>query len=186
MPTLYKVLVAVGLSLSVVFPARTAGEYPLTMNVDAQVKRGATTVTSKLTIHVDRLMEEGNRTRVTDALKYSGYANFLNALRPLAPVGTVQLEDRSVNLRYAREQQDEKGRRLTLVADRPLFFLGGNPKKTREGYELTIVDVHLDAQGGVSGTMTGAARVKPTADGGVVLDDFAEAPVQLTGRVSRP
>ncbi len=186
MRTLQKIFVAAGLSLSVVLPARAAGDYPLTLNVDAQVKRGATTVTSTLTIHVDRLMDEGNRARVTDALKHSGYASFLNALRPLAPLGTVQLEERSVSFRYAREQQDDKGRRLTLVSDRPLFFLGGDPKKTREGYDLTIVDVHLDAQGGVSGTMAGAARVKPAADGGVVLDDFAQAPVQLTGRVSRP
>jgi len=33
-----------------------------------------------------------------------------------------------------------------------------------------------------TGTMTGAARVKPTPDGGVAIDVFEEAPVQLTVR----
>ena len=30
--------------------------------------------------------------------------------------------------------------------------------------------------------MTGAARVKPTPDGGIVVDEFEVAPVQLTVR----
>jgi hypothetical protein len=36
----------------------------------------------------------------------------------------------------------------------------------------------------MTGTMTGAARVRPSPqrDGAVVLDDYAEAPVQLTAR----
>jgi hypothetical protein len=34
--------------------------------------------------------------------------------------------------------------------------------------------------------MTGAARVKPGPDGSVILDDFAEAPVELTVRPSPP
>jgi hypothetical protein len=129
-------------------------------------------------------MEESRRMKVTDALRFSGYANFLNALRALPPVGSIAVEKRQVDVRYAHEQTDEKGMRLTLVADRPLFFLG-DPAKPRVGYELTIVDLRFDGQGGVTGTMTGAARVKPSSDG-VVLDTFFEAPVQLTARESRP
>ena len=71
-----------------------------------------------------------------------------------------------------------------LVADRPLFFLG-NPSKARAGYELTIVELRFDATGGVTGTMTGAARVKPSPDG-LVVDEWAEAPVNLTGRDGPP
>lgn len=166
--------------------ARAAGDYPLTLVLDAQAKGETTTITSKVTIRVDRLMEESRRTRVTDALKYGGYINFFNALRPLPPVGAIELDKRKVELRYAREQRDETGRRLVLVADRPLFFISADQKKARAGYELTVVDLRIDPQGGVSGTMAGAARVKPTPDGGVLLDDFADVPVQLTGRTGRP
>jgi hypothetical protein len=159
---------------------RGAADYPLTQAFHARATAGATTVTSVVTVRVDRLMEENRWARVTDALKYSGYANFLNALRALPAVGAIELETRSVEIRYAREQRHADGRRLVLVSDRPLFFLGGDPAKSRAGYELTVVELRFDAQGVVTGTMAGAARVKPSPDG-VQLDDYAEVSVLLTG-----
>src|SRR5262249_7473140 len=77
------------------------------------------------------------------------------------------------------------GRRLVVVADRPLFFLTADPSRNRAGYELTAVELHIDNSGGVTGRMSGAARVKPSPEG-VVLSDFAEAPVQLTAHMSKP
>jgi hypothetical protein len=123
---------------------------------------------------------------VTDALRYGGYQNCLPALRAAPVIGTIALDKREVQLRYAREQPDGKGTRLTLVADRPLFFFAADPAKTRAGYELTVVDLRLDEKGVGSGTMAGAARVKPAPGGAVILDDFAEAPVELTVRPSGP
>ena len=61
-------------------------------------------------------------------------------------------------------------------------FFSAEPGKARAGYELTMVELILNAQGSGTGTMTGAARVKPSPDGGVIIDDFAEAPVQLAVR----
>jgi hypothetical protein len=166
--------------------ARAAAEYPLVLTLDAVADTAAAAVKASVTINVDRLMEESRRKKVTDALSFGGYGNFLPALRVLPPVGKITLNGRTVSIRYAREQQEETGRRLVLVADRPLFFLGGDPAKARAGYELTIVDLRFDAKGGASGTMAGAARVKPSPDGLVVLDDWAEAPVRLTSRPARP
>jgi hypothetical protein len=164
----------------------SAVTYPLTLPLDARATTPTTTIASSVTIRVDRLMEENRRIRVSDALKYNGYSGFLTALRALPAVGTIEVSARTVDVKYAHEQPDGSGRRLVLVADRPLFFLGGAAPKRREGYELTVVDLRFDAQGAVTGTMAGAARVKPDPDGGVVLDDFAEAPVQLTPRTLRP
>ena len=165
---------------------RAAGEYPLTLAVTAQAKTATTTVSSTLTIRVDRLMSETSRTRVMDALKYGGYPQFLPALRALPVIGAVAFEKREVELRYAWEQPDGKGRRLTVVGSQPLFFFGPDPAKVRAGYELTVVILQIDDQGVGAGTMAGAARVKPAPDGGVVLDDYAEAPVELTVRPSQP
>jgi hypothetical protein len=163
---------------------RSAGEYPLKLTVEAQATDKGSTVTSSVSIRVDRLMEENRRKRVTDTLTYSGYGNFFNALRALPPIGAIELRGRSVEIRYAHEQQEETGRRILLIADRPLFFLGGDLAKNRAGYELTLVELRFDAQGGVTGTMAGAARVKPSPSG-PVLDDYAEAPVRLAARVAR-
>jgi hypothetical protein len=156
------------------------------VTVDAQAKSGVTTVTSKLTIHVDHLMNETSRTRVSDALKYGGYQNFMNALRPLPPVGTIETQSHKVDIRYAREEQQGETRRLVLIADQPLFFFGADPAKSRAGYALTVVELRFDSKGGVTGSMAGAARVKPAPDGGVVLDDYAESLVDLKGSVGRP
>lgn len=165
--------------------ARSAGQYPLLLTVDAAAVDATTTVTSSVSIRVDRLMEENRRKRVTDALTYSGYANFFNALRTLPAIGTIELRARSVEIRYAHEQQDTTGRRLVLIATRPLFFLGGDPARSREGYELTVVELRFDAQGSVTGRMSGAARVKPSA-AGPVLDDYSDTPVRLATRVTQP
>jgi hypothetical protein len=158
-----------------------AADYPLTLAASAQVTKGATTLTTTFTVKVERVMNETFRTRVTDALKYGGYPKFLSALRALPVIGTIEVNDRMVELKYVREEPHAKGSRLVLVADRPMFFLG-EPGKGRAGYELTMVELILDAQGSGTGTMTGAARVKPSPDGAVVIDDFAEAPVQLAVR----
>jgi hypothetical protein len=175
---------AAGAVLCLLGSAHAAGEYPLVLTVDAKVSAGNTTVTSVVTIRVDRLMLENRRQTVTDALKYGGYGNFVTTLRTLPVIGTIQVEQRSVEIRYAHEQGPDSGRRLVLVADRPLVFLG-ETEKSRAGYELTLVELLFDAKGGVTGTLSGAARVKPSADGPVV-DDFAQTPVTLTSRSSRP
>ena len=68
-----------------------AADYPLLfLSMDAQAKKGSTTVTSALTIRVDRLMDEAARTRVSNALKFGGFTNFLNNLRPLPVVGSAR------------------------------------------------------------------------------------------------
>ena len=62
---------------------RAAGEYPLTLTLEAKASTGATAVISTVTVRVAKLMEESRWKRVTDALKYGGFANFMTALRPL-------------------------------------------------------------------------------------------------------
>jgi len=158
-----------------------AADYPLTLTANAQVTKGSTTVTTTLTIRVERPMNGTYRTRVVDALKFGGYPNFLKTLRPLPVIGTIELDGRKVELRYAHEEPGDGGSRLVLAADTPMFFLGSQ-EKPRAGYELTLVELTLDAKGSGKGVMTGAARVKPSPDGGIIVDDFAGTPVQLVVR----
>ena len=172
----------VAVCLVLCLTAVQAADYPLTLG--GQLLRSARAPRqsrSKLTIQVDRLMNQTYRQRVTDALKFGGYPNFLKQLRALPVIGAIDLDGRKVELRYAHEEPRDGGSRLVLAADAPLFFLG-SPAKAKAGYELTLVELTLDAQASGKGTMTGAARVKPTPDGGLVVDDFASAPVQLAVR----
>jgi len=179
------VLSAAAALLLAAFPIRAAVTYPLALTLDAQLKAGVTTVTSKLTLQVDRLMVDATRARVADALRYGGYSNFVNTLRTAPVVGSIATQSAKVDIRYNREEQDGANRRLVLVADRPLFFLSADPAKPRAGFELTVVDLKIDADGTVTGTMAGAAKVKPSPNG-PVLSDFTESMVELKGSVGKP
>jgi len=165
---------------------RAAAQYPLSLTLDAQMKAGETTVNSKITIQVDRAMETLRRTRVTDALKFGGYQNFLNALRAVPAVGSIRTQSTKVDVRYTREDQDGASTRLLLVADQPLTFLSSNPTKQKVGFELTLVDLTFDANGGVTGKMAAAGRVRPSPDGGVLLDTYADQLIDLKGQVAKP
>jgi hypothetical protein len=161
-------------------PLRAAGAaYPRVLVAEAKATSGTASITAIVTITVDRLMEPSRRTRVLDGLKYNGYQGMMNALRPLPVIGSIATQNREVKVRYAWETQAEARTRLVVVADKPMFFLPGDSAKARAGYELTFAELLLDDRGEGTGTMSGAARVKPAGDG-IVLEDFADVPVQLT------
>jgi hypothetical protein len=164
--------------------ARAAGEYPLSVVLNAHAQSPTSTITSTVSIVVERPMEESRRKRVTDGLKYDGYPGFMKVLRTLPPVGTIDMSGRKVEIRYAHEQPRQNGYRLVLAADSPSFFLAADPDKSRKGYELTLIELLVDASGNITGTMSGAARVKPGPDGGPIVDNFAAVPVKLEGKLT--
>ena len=161
-------------------------QYPLTLALDATLINGATTITSKVTVRVTQPMSAPVQARLAEALRVGGYPNFVNTLRPMPELGSIETQSGTVPIRFTREEKDGSATRLLLVANQPLFFLGADPAKSRAGYELTLVDLRFDGQGGVTGQLAGAARVKPRPDGGVVLDSYAENLVQLRGQAGRP
>jgi hypothetical protein len=121
---------------------------------------------------------------MTDAMTQGGYPGFLLAMRKAPAVGFVEIGDVKVALRWAREQTTEKkGRTISLVTERPVYFIGGGKAdaKPRAGFELAVVQLNVDEFGLGSGTMAAAARVKKDPDGtGVVIEDYAEEPIKLT------
>jgi hypothetical protein len=157
-----------------------AGDYPKTFVASAKVVNGATTVTSKVTIKVNRLVEPSRRDRVIAGLKANGYQGFMDALRPLPPIGAIATQSNEVLVRYAWESEVEGKKRLIVVSDKPLFFLAGDASKAKAGYELTFVELVFDGKGGATGTMAGAARVKPVPPDGIALQDYSTEPVELT------
>lgn len=178
-----KLIVAVLAAVSVVMVGVAAGvpQYPRDIAATAEYKTEGMSATAKVVIHVDQLMRESNHERLLTALRQGGYPSFLPLFRRLPVLGYVELNQRKADLRYARSQPTENGERLILLTDGPLFFLaGGAPDApSRGGYALSIVDVQLDANGAGSGTMAAAARIKPDAEGNVVVDDYAENPITL-------
>jgi hypothetical protein len=157
-----------------------AQTFPKTLAATTEISGATGRLTGSMTIQVDRLMEELDFKKVSDALKVNGYLRFLPVLRTLPAVGYVQLGDTKTVLKFAHMRANSKT--LVLGTDRPIFFIGAGAAqpKPKAGYEMGVIELELDAQGNGTGTMAAAARVKHTADGGVAIDDYAEAPVKLT------
>src|SRR5262245_38720758 len=155
--------------------------YPRTWQATAEAALAKSAVTATFTIHLNGLMPDLSFKVVADAMKYGGYTNFLPALRKLPAIGYVELAGRRTEIKYARMRAGSDTN-LVIGTDQPIFFLGGgapDPKR-KVGYEVGIIDLELDAQGNGHGVMAAAARVKPGPDGGVMIDDYAEAPIKLS------
>lgn len=173
--------VLVALTIAGVPVMAWAQSYPRTLVASAEVSGPDGAATTTVTIHIERLMPDHDFKSVAAALKHGGYSNFLPALRKLPAIGHVQVGGRQTALKYARERSDGK-RGLVLGTDRPIFFVGGGAPdaKPKAGYEVAVIELDIDAEGRGHGTMAAAARVKPAPDGGVIVDDYAVAPVRLS------
>ena len=147
-----------------------------------QARTGAGALAAFIRIEIDRYTPDADRAAMTDALKFGGYPAFLQALRKAPVVGHVVVDDVRVALRWAREEVTPKGRRISLVTEAPVYFVGGGraDAKPREGFELAVLRLDVDEIGLGKGTMAAAARVKPDGAGGVVVEDYADQPIELT------
>jgi hypothetical protein len=161
--------------------ARNVGA-PEVFNANAQVKGKTGAGAATLQIHIDRYTPDADRTAVETALKQGGYANFLNALRKAPEVGRVQVGERQFPIRWSRQTTNKDGgRTIVVVTDTPIFYVGGGAAdaKPRAGYEVGLIQMTVDGVGFGSGTMAGAARIRPGGEAGVQVDDYADEPIKL-------
>jgi hypothetical protein len=156
---------------------------PETFTAQMQARTEVGAAAASIRMQIDRYTPEDDRKEITDALRHGGYPGFLAALRKAKVVGHVSIGDLQVPLRWAREEETPKGRAISLVTDAPLYFIGGGraDAKPRAGFEVAIMQLAVDEFGLGTGTMAAAARIKPDGQGGVVMEDYAEEPIRLTG-----
>ena len=157
----------------------------------AHAKNATGEASGTLQVELRRLTPDFDRKSVETALKEGGYPRFLTAIRNAPQVGQVVLAGgQPYAIRYARERNDAGARVIVLVTDRPIYFVGGGRADadavSRKGYEVAVIQIRMPSSGPGSGSMAAAARVRPDGDGGVLLDDFAEALITLTGITRKP
>lgn len=119
---------------------------------------------------------------MTDGLKYRGYPGFLAALRDSPVVGSLEVGGRKFPIRWARQEASGARRTITIVTDKPVYFVGlGKPgAKSTAGYEIAVAKLDVDASGAGEGILAAAARVKPRDVTDVEIDDYAETPLKLS------
>ncbi len=177
--------VSIGLGAQAAPPATT----PEVFSATAQAKTASSAVSGTLVMRVSRYTPDFDRKTVEEALRLGGYPRFLTALRNAPEVGQLTLADGPPYvIRYAREKAAGAGREIVLVTDRPVFFVGSarTDAKPRAGYEVAVIQIQVDGAGRGKGTMAAAARVRPDGSGGVLLDDYADALIEVTNVTRRP
>jgi hypothetical protein len=185
-------LIALALALGVpAWAAAQAANQPEVLTGTAQVKNATGAVSGTLEVRLRRVTPEFDRKTVETALKEGGYPRFLTAVRNAPEVGQLVLGGGApFAIRYARERVDATGRRLVLVTDKPVYFVGGGRSDAditaRKGFEVAVIELRLDGQGAGTGSMAAAARVRPDGDGGVLLDDFAEQLIAVSNVARKP
>ena len=166
-----------------------AANQPEVFTGTAQAKNATGAVSGTLEVRLRRVTPEFDKKAVETALKEGGYPRFLTAIRSAPEVGQLVLGGGApIAIRYARERVDAKGRSVVVVTDKPAYFIGGGRAESapRKGYEVAVIEIRIDPKGAGTGSMAGAARVRPDGDGGVLLDDYAEALITLANVTRKP
>ena len=182
---LVRAFVPVLTALLLIAPASASAQLvrgaPETFSADAQVKTAKASATAAITIRVQRYTPDFDRKSVETGLKAGGYNGFLAALRKAPDVGYVEIGDQKYVIRYARERTSGKGRAIVLVTEKPVFFIGGGATnaKSRDVFQVAVLQLEVDENGSGSGSLAAAARVRPGGETGVQLDDYAEEPIKL-------
>jgi hypothetical protein len=154
---------------------------PETFRANAQVTDALGAAAAHIQVVIQRYTPDAERVALEGALETGGYPAFLSALRSASDVGYVEHGTSRFTIRYARETTTGRGRRIDVVTDRPVFFVGGGAPeaKPRAGFDVAVLRMEIDDGGWGSGVMAAAARLKPAPDGGVQIDDYAEQPIKL-------
>ena len=156
-------------------PQSSKSGAPETFRANAQITDQGIGAAVTITIQVERYTSDSEHEALAKALKEGGYPAFLTALRAMPVVGTLKMRDRSVPIRWARQEATAAGRRITAITESPVYFFGAgsaNAKPTA-GFDIGAVDFSSDGAGMGKGTMSGAARVKAGGTTGVEVEDYA-------------
>jgi hypothetical protein len=144
---------------------------------------GGATASAPITIVIDRKMSQSEADRFTGLFKTGGAAALRKALEGVPPTGSVTLgKGTPTPTRLTLERRTDKGRLLTMVADKPILALGAglpDAKPTAE-HDFAVVDIEVDGSGNGSGTFAPAAKITLN-QGAFVVSDYSSELIRLTG-----
>ena len=154
---------------------------PETFTANGQITGRSAGVASAIDIKIERYTSDTDHAAIVAALKGGGHASFVEALKKAPQVGSVKIGDRTVAVRWARQQPQSDNRRVAVVTDQPLFFFGAGAvdAKPTAGFDVALIEFTVDVVGLGKGTMAAAARVKPGGPIGVEVEDYAGQRVTL-------
>ena len=154
-----------------------------TFTATASVKGPSGSGSKPLTIHIDHLASDADRTKLLAVVKTNDAAAIIQALAAMADIGYISVGDVRTPVKYAYAHPTGGGRLLTVVTAKPVAFVGANAPgaKPKAGHELALALLVLDENNKGDGEISPAARVQVDAAGAIVTSDYSHEIVRLTG-----
>jgi hypothetical protein len=154
-----------------------------TFTATATVKTsGGATASAPVTIAVERKMSQAEAEKFMEAFRTGGAAALRKALVGVPPTGSVKLGTGAATpTRLTIERRTDKGRLITIVADKPILALGaGLPDaKPKTDYDFAVVDLEVDDSGNGAGQFAPAAKISVNK-GAFVVSDYSSELIRLT------
>jgi len=156
---------------------------PESFRVNGQVTDTPGGVAATMTVQIDKYTPDDEHQTIVNALKAGDNKAFLDVLRKAPVVGALKMNNRSVAIRWARQQPQQNGnRRIAVMTESPVFFFGAGAvdAKPTEGFDVGVLEFTIDTVGLGKGTMAAAAKVKPGGPTGIEIEDYSGKRIELT------
>jgi hypothetical protein len=120
-------VVAIAVALLVTAAAAYAAASETFTGTAAVKGPGGAAATAPITVTVDRTTPQPEADKLVAAFKSGGAAALKKALAGVAPTGSLKLAGgEAVATRLTIERTTDKGRLVTILVDKPVFFVGGS------------------------------------------------------------
>ena len=137
---------------------------------------------------LDRWSTAAEQSMLARTLREKGPSTMLDELRNMRPLGTIRTPDSpGYDLRYAQQTRTEDGRRrIVLVTNSPIgSWEACNHPGLVDDSPFTVIQMHIDAEGRGTGTMSVATKIRAD-DNSIEFEDLASCRVMLTDILAVP
>ena len=171
---------AIALMPALVASAASVAE---TFTATASIKSPQANASAPVTINIDRLVSDADRERIIAVVKGNDAAATRAALTAMEDIGSIELGKQRTPIKYAYATPSGGGRLITVLTAAPVLFAGGSlpDAKPREGFDLALAVLVVDATGKGEGELAPAAKIKTNAQGAIVTEDYGREVIHLTG-----
>lgn len=175
-------LVAVVLATMTTGLALSAQSAPATFKATATVKSLGKSAAVPVTVHIDRFIADADRDKVVAAVKGGASGEPQKTLAALPDVGYIAIGATKTPVKYAYARSTGGGHLVTAVTAKAIYYLGGSEPnaKPKEGYDLALALMVLDANDTGDGELAPAVKLKVDENGAIVTQDYGKETVRLT------
>jgi hypothetical protein len=154
---------------------------PESFRINGQITDTPGGVAATMTVQIDKYTPDAEHESIVNALKSGDNKAFLDVLRKAPVVGALKMNNRSIPIRWARQQPQGENRRIAVMTESPVFFFGAGAvdAKPTAGYDVGVLEFTIDSVGLGKGTMAAAAKVKPGGPTGIEIEDYSGKRIEL-------